>query len=527
MLVISSFILVGLILFWQYFSTGAPPGIDTPTFLHFSWLVEQSILGRNDAFLNDPYWYGGFPYLQVYPPLSYVVIGTLAALSPIDIEIWYRLLTLTGVIGLPVSVYWVCRGFQLSEWVSWWAGVLTLLSYPLYATVGLWGSMPTVVALPLGLTAFGMLERSFQQPNSRHALIGGALLAANLLTHHMTAAVIVLSLALLIGYRAATYTDTRVILRNLSRFSLAALGLSVIWAAPFLYELTQVGFRREVPGLWSFQFDTFRSQFLNRRTIGFVVYPYYLGWLQVPLALAGITLAAIDRSRMTSVALVALIVFWLSLGEANNFLVRLYPLSGLDVSRLAFILTPFMSILAAYTVSRLLSVQRDSIDFLKRPAAQAFTVALLVALLLIPLSDALRSRSTLSPVQPPPTFELAEGWLNENQSNLDSSVYVIGLGNWDAYWMPRRIGTRLIDGWYDEGARDWKDIREIRQMGWTGQIDLDRFHEIVSRHAADHVAVFEWEPNENPGLFREVLEERPDLFALSAQWDGLAIFETK
>ena len=57
-----------------YFATGDPPGVDAPTFLHFAWVFEQSLHGSSTGFLNDPWWYGGLPYLQAYSPGGYGLV---------------------------------------------------------------------------------------------------------------------------------------------------------------------------------------------------------------------------------------------------------------------------------------------------------------------------------------------------------------------------------------------------------------------------------------------------------------------
>ena len=57
------------LLLWPITGGDYPPGVDTPTFLHLSWVVELAFSGNLDNALEDPYWYGGFSYL-IYPPLA-------------------------------------------------------------------------------------------------------------------------------------------------------------------------------------------------------------------------------------------------------------------------------------------------------------------------------------------------------------------------------------------------------------------------------------------------------------------------
>ena len=65
---LGAFSILGAILIWPIFGPDYPPGVDTATFLHLSWVTKLAASGALADPFQDPYWYGGFPYLASYPP---------------------------------------------------------------------------------------------------------------------------------------------------------------------------------------------------------------------------------------------------------------------------------------------------------------------------------------------------------------------------------------------------------------------------------------------------------------------------
>ena len=517
------YLLISLVVLWPLFSAGAPPGVDAPTFLHLSWVAEQAILGKLDSPFTDPYWYRGFDYIELYPPVSYVLIGGLGALSPVDIEIWYRIVVLFSVVALGTSTFWLAHLFRLELWAAAWAGTLAVLSYPVIANTAVFGSLPAIMALPVGVTSYGLLKLAQERTDLKLGVAGGAVLAATLLTHHMTAVVTGMALVPLVGVMLWPKRNRRASVKVLGSFAGGFVAVSLMWAAFFVVGLVQIGFRREVAGLWSFDLDVFRSQFLNRNTIGVIVYPYYMGWVQVVLSLAGAVMAFINRDRLMALALSMLLLFWFSLGAEANFLISRFPFSGLDVSRFALYLVPFFAILSAYAVSQ--SARSVTQVLPSAPQlAKGTAVALAIAVLIVPFSDALSARDALDPVESPAEVDVAIDWLVDVGVG-EEPIYVIGLGHWDSYWLPARGDIRLIDGWYDEGARNWEEIRVARRMGWTGSVDIERFRSIVADQGARYIAVFQWHRFEGADIFRTELDARPDLFPVAADLPGARIYD--
>ena len=62
--ILGAFTALSAVLIWPIFGPDYPPGVDTATFLHLSWVTKLAASGDLANPFNDPYWYGGFPYLE-------------------------------------------------------------------------------------------------------------------------------------------------------------------------------------------------------------------------------------------------------------------------------------------------------------------------------------------------------------------------------------------------------------------------------------------------------------------------------
>ena len=183
----SWYLVLTLILLAPMFGPGSPPGVDAPTFLHLAWVSDLALTGGLEQPLTDPYWYGGWPYAAAYPPLAYGVVGVMSAVTPIPIEIAYRIVLVLAVAGVGFSTLLLGRELGLSRWLAASAGVLVLLMYPLLAGAGMWGWLASLVALPLAVGSAAALERAVRTGHTWPAVTGGSLMGLSLLAHHMTA----------------------------------------------------------------------------------------------------------------------------------------------------------------------------------------------------------------------------------------------------------------------------------------------------------------------------------------------------
>ena len=71
-----------------------------------------------------------------------------------------------------------------------------------------------------------------------------------------------------------------------------------------------------------------------------------------------------------------------------------------------------------------------------------------------------------------------------------------------------------------------REIRELRMMGWTGDVDIGRAHSILSDLEAGYVLVnrisnIQGEPSK---VFWEALEAHPQWFEKEKQWGDVAVF---
>ena len=134
------------LLLWPITGGDYPPGVDTPTFLHLSWVADLAFSGQLENALEDPYWYGGFFYLT-YPPLSYSLIGGISAATPINFVSVYNSLLILSYGALGFSVWFLAREFGLRWWSAAIARLLVIIAYPGLASVFLWGWFTSVMAI--------------------------------------------------------------------------------------------------------------------------------------------------------------------------------------------------------------------------------------------------------------------------------------------------------------------------------------------------------------------------------------------
>ncbi|MCI0888293.1 MAG: hypothetical protein J4N28_01580, partial [Chloroflexi bacterium] len=329
-------------LMWPMFGPGTPPGVDSPTFLHLGWVTELALTGKLDSVLIDPYWYGGWPYLQAYPPLAYGAIGLLSALSPIPIEISFRIIVFLAYVGLGLSVYGLALEFELRRSTAVFAGFLSLLSYPMFVSLGIFGWFSTVVALPFGITGFLMAERAVRTGERRAAVWSGVLLGGSLLAHHMTGFAFGLGMVPWALYHLASGAQPRRrTLRVLGYAAAAAVATGGVWLVFFIVHITAVGFEREVAGNWLVDLNEMGRRALDRAFVGRELYPSYIGLVQVPLAVGGVLYAVVARSRATGAALVLITFTLFAMGQTAMPLIRYYPFSGLDIARFTVFMAPF------------------------------------------------------------------------------------------------------------------------------------------------------------------------------------------
>jgi hypothetical protein len=514
------------VLMWPMFGPGSPPGVDSPTFLHLGWVVELALTGHLASVFSDPYWYGGWPYAAAYPPLAYGAIGLLSAITPLPIEISFRIWTVFAFVGVGLAVYGLLLEFRVRKPVAVWGGLLALLSYPMFVSLGIFGWYSTVFALPLGIAGFAMAERSLRTMRRRDAVWAGALLAASMLAHHMTGFGFGMAMAPWALYRLGPRRTRPRIFQQLVTLAVVLLVAISPWVIFFVPHLINVGFEREIAGIWNVNAEQMVRRSLARSFIGNETYPSYIGMVHIPLAIAGLVHAISGQQRAVGPGILLLVFTWVAFGAPP--VIHIYPLSGLDVARFIVFMAPFMAVMAAVFVDALLD---DLYHFRARihlPSEVISVVAgaVSLALLMIPVQDGLEARWTLTPVQRTPEVDLAFDWIKEN-TEPDAKVLAVGFRNWDDWWVPEQTGRRVMDGWNDEGADVWRSVREVRHMGWFGTVHSLRLYSIMDDLETDYLLIYHWKPLDSPQLFEASAGQNPFLFARAASWPGVTLFERR
>ena len=345
---LGGFSLLATVLLWPILGSDYPPGVDTPAFLHLSWVTSLAVKGQLAQPLQDPYWYGGFPYLVAYSPLGFSLIGVASALTGLSVISVYHVAMVTSYAAIGVASYWLGRELGLGWWAAILAGTFVVLAYPVMASLFLWGWFTSVMALPFFLIAYGLIERAIRTHKWQLAAWGALIMSLAVLIHTTTVLSLGLGLSGWFAARLIVDPDNRSALVLYSGLFAGIVALVIApWGIPFLIHLLDVGFQREVPGIWLTDIGTFGSKAMDSGLIGMYSYPLYLGVLLVALTLAGGAYALLERGRLAGVVVMLLVLTWFGMSANLNPIIRLYPLSGLDTSRFQLYMMPFMALLAA------------------------------------------------------------------------------------------------------------------------------------------------------------------------------------
>lgn len=510
------------LLYSRILRQGLPPGVDSATFLHFAWFVQKTLQGQGG--LADPWWYGGFPLFRTYPPLAYSLPGVLAFLTHLDLIVVYKAVVLVACVGLGMATYWAALELRTGTIPATIAAVLVITGYPLITAASLWGWFSTIIALALGVASFAALERGLRLGSRRMAVLGGILLGLSVLAHHMTA--FALAIVLLTWGTIRMFNHRRELRRFLfltGAFAIATCLVALWWIVLFLFHAVEVGFEREIPGLWDFSIRRYLSSVFDARLMGAHIYPSYAGIIPVGLALGGGILSILRPNKATAYGATCLILLVFSLGQRVNPIIRIWPFNGLDVARFSLFLLPFSAVLGG---SYLGELWQGFQGWTKRPlVAFSFAGLVLLAIMGFQIYDGFRaSKSMPMPFKVETSVCEALDWLAE-PGTVPGAVLAIGWWNWDSFLIPTEAARQVMDGWYDEGTTDWRPIREVRHMMWSGDVDVPRLHQLMGERNTTYVVVYDYYDGEQPQVFMKALRLHPELFREVATWDDIAIFQ--
>lgn len=211
--------------------------------------------------------------------------------------------------GLAAATYWLATELGLRQWTAALSGILVALAYPVLNSIFLWGWFTSLLALPLGLVSYVLLEKALRTGAWGPAAWGGGCMALSILTHHMTGISLGLGMVGWLVYHGISGQWPRRKLAISSGLFVAVMALVVLpWGVPFIIHVLDVGFRREVPGLWVLDLATYRSNVTDASLIGAHVYPSYLGTTLTILAIGGTIFALLERQRLAGPAIMLLVL---------------------------------------------------------------------------------------------------------------------------------------------------------------------------------------------------------------------------
>jgi len=122
-----------------------------------------------------------------------------------------------------------------------------------------------------------------------------------------------------------------------------------------------------------------------------------------------------------------------------------------------------------------------------------------------------------------PAAQQALDWFG--QEGHQGKVLGVGFWHWDDFLLPYYLHQAVVDGWHDEGAKNWRNVRPLRMMMWTGEVDVPRAYQLLGDLGGRYIAVQGYFAGESPEKFRTALRGYPDLFSEVADWGETTIFE--
>src|SRR5438270_7572875 len=181
-----------LYIFWQLrpdllFAKTTPAGGDMGAHVWGPNYLKNHLLPHGRITGWAPSWYAGFPFLTFYFPLPSLIIALASFVIPYDIA--FKLVSVSGLIGLPVAAYLFGRLSRMrfpgpvrlgvammpfvfdTHWTIYGGNVASTLA----------GEFSFTISLCFGLVFLGMLARGLDTGKGR--ALTAALLAATALSH--------------------------------------------------------------------------------------------------------------------------------------------------------------------------------------------------------------------------------------------------------------------------------------------------------------------------------------------------------
>ncbi|MDV3103956.1 6-pyruvoyl-tetrahydropterin synthase-related protein [Thermococcus waiotapuensis] len=448
-LFILSVFFLSLFVLRGFLSPGYPPswGGDSYGHLFKIWKLMKDY----SPWIED--WYGGYPFLRFYPPLSYLIGALLGKITSSAIA-GYKLTVLLAILVGALSTRILLKELDFPDASSYLSGIVYAFSVYHLRVLSPEGNFPRFLAInvaPLFLLALLYITRR----NWRYAVLSGLFLAVVGLAHHTLFVSFGLMVSFLLPYVWITRRNgVRDIALNLAIASITALSISSFWVLPFLLEKGNAHFLKENSIEYLFKFQSVRLEDLLFHTYS---WSFYQG-LAFYIGIAGIVILLAKKEkpqRLLGAGLLgaSLVAILLSLGYYG-------PMAFLNRLPLLDMIPPYrwldsLSLAGAIGVGALFEVLSGFIpqnigNSAKRKAVAGILLAFLVVL---SLSDIRLQVDSLKAESFPGDYLAVLSYI-KNDNSTGWRFYQSGLwitqGSRVAY-TPALVGKPSLDGWYRQG----------------------------------------------------------------------------
>ncbi|WP_456366961.1 6-pyruvoyl-tetrahydropterin synthase-related protein [Thermococcus sp.] len=442
-LLIYTLLLLGLSLFIlkDFLSPGYPPswGGDAYGHLFKIWKLMEGY----SPWIED--WYGGYPFLRFYPPLSYL-IGAFFGLMT-GSAIWgYKLTVLMAFLLAGLSTRAFLREIGFSELLSSTGGVAYAFSPYHLRILSPEGNFPRFFAISLApLLLLGLFYVS--RGDRKKALLAGVLFALVGLGHHT----LFLSFGLLALFLLPSIWPGRDGMKdaliNLSLSGLVGFLVSAFWLVPFLTDRGSAHFLKENSIEYLFKLQSARPAQIVFHT---GPWSYYQGFLLYFAFLGGVTVLRRRERRALGVGIIGAssLLLLLALGYYG-------PLPGLNRLPVLDMIPPYrwldgLSLMGAIGLALFGEMLFQRLPELPRKKIASLLV---VALLLLPLSDVRYGMNWLKSEEYPGDYVDVLAYV-KNEGSTGWRYFQWGLwstqGSRIAY-TPALTDRPILGGWYRQG----------------------------------------------------------------------------
>ncbi|ASJ07317.1 6-pyruvoyl-tetrahydropterin synthase-related protein [Thermococcus pacificus] len=448
-LFILSVFFLSLFVLRGFLSSGYPPswGGDAYGHLFKIWKLMQGY----SPWIED--WYGGYPFLRFYPPLSYFIGALLGKIASSAVT-GYKLTVLLAILVGAISTRILLKELGFSDASSYLSGIVYALSVYHLRVLSPEGNFPRFFAInlaPLFILALLYITRK----NWRYAVLSGLFLAAVGLAHHTLFVSFGLMVLFLLPYVWITRRNgVRDIALNLLIAGVTALLISSFWVLPFLLEKSNAHFLKENSIEYLFKFQSVRLRELLFHTSSWSFYQglaFYMGIVGIVVLLAKGEKS--ERTLGAGLLGASLTAILLSLGYygPTPFLNRLPLLDMIPPYRWL----DSLSLAGATGVGALFEVLSGLIpqkigSGAKRKAAAGILLAFLVVL---SLSDIRLQVNSLKAEDFPGDYLAVLNYVG-NDNSTGWRFYQPGLGMTQGSrvsWTPALAEKPSLDGWYRQG----------------------------------------------------------------------------